>query len=60
MEKSKKKACLMNDNMTYCKGKNCLLKESCILYLEGRQVNDSFRFMENCDPETRECYFPKN
>lgn len=51
----------MYDDMTYCKGKNCLLKDNCIRYLEGQHVGNGFHWwMENCDPETRENYYPKN
>lgn len=50
----------MNDDMTYCKGKNCRLRDNCLLYLEGQHVNENFRWMESCNPESRECYYPQN
>lgn len=47
-----------NDDMTYCNGKGCLLKDTCIRYLEGQNVDKNFNWwMENCDPETREGYW---
>lgn len=47
-----------NDDMTYCNGKGCLLKDTCIRYLEGQNVDKDFNWwMENCDPETREGYW---
>ena len=53
----------MSFGVTYCNGKGCLLRESCRRYREGRRIimncdgdTDQHRFMDNCDPETRELY----
>lgn len=45
-----------NKNAIYCKGIGCALKNTCLFYIEGRHIHNHFRWMDNCDPETRECY----
>ncbi len=47
----------------YCNGKLCALRTTCRRYSEGQRVilnmdgdTDQHRFMDNCNPETRE-YF---
>lgn len=49
--------------MTYCEGKGCALFATCRRYKEGQRVvqnaardTDQHRFMDHCDPETRELY----
>lgn len=49
---------MANNDYTYCQGKNCLLKDTCIRYKEGQHVNSQIGWwMENCDHETREGYW---
>ena len=51
----------MNKDVTYCKGKNCLLRSSCKRYVDGQAIPigemDQHWWMEHCDVETRECYW---
>jgi len=53
----------MTINRTYCNGRGCLLKDMCRLYVDGLAVytnrqgdTDQHRWMDNCDPETRELF----
>lgn len=53
--------------MTYCNGKGCLLSKTCRRYTEGQRVivnaerdTDQHRFIDHCDPETRELYIGGN
>lgn len=51
--------------MTYCFGKGCVLCTSCVRYKEGQRIilnvegdTDQHRFMDCCEPESRELYIP--
>ena len=53
----------MNRDITYCNGKNCLLKDRCRRYTDGQIILNSreesqWYWMDNCDPETRDGYWP--
>lgn len=47
----------MNQDFTYCLGKNCTIKEYCVRYKEGKRLPDgNWWWMEQCDEETRDGY----
>ena len=53
----------MNRDITYCNGKNCLLKDRCRRYTDGQSILNSreesqWYWMDNCDPEARDGYWP--
>lgn len=51
----------MNDDMTYCQGKGCSLRESCLRYVEGKPLSEGFHWwMQHCDPEFRDGYIKAN
>lgn len=51
---------MANRDVTYCKGKGCLLAEMCQHYLDGQQIADSdneqYHWMDHCDEESREAF----
>jgi hypothetical protein len=57
---------MTNTDITYCNGKGCILRSQCRRFQDGQRIvanyNDTnqHRWMDNCDPETREGYFAMN
>ena len=54
---------MANTDITYCNGKGCILRSQCHRYQDGQRIianNDGdtnqHRWMDNCDPETRELF----
>lgn len=52
--------------MTYCNGKGCAISTTCKRWVEGQRVienatgdTDQHRFVDCCNPETRELYIGK-
>lgn len=48
-----------NDLYLYCKGNNCLLKNGCQRYVEGKRIDDhapGFHWMPHCDVEHRSAF----
>jgi hypothetical protein len=58
---------MANTDIAYCNGKGCILRSQCRRYLNGQRIivnqngdANQYRWMDNCDPETREGYFAMN
>jgi len=53
---------MMNRDVTYCKGKGCLLAEMCKRYLEGQRIaasdDEQYYWFDHCDEESREAFVP--
>lgn len=54
---------MMTLNDIYCNGKGCLLKDQCKKYVNSKAIyinkhgdTNQYRWMDNCDPETRDGY----
>lgn len=52
---------MLNSDITYCSGKNCLLCSQCRRYQDGQRIINSheegqYYWMDNCNEETREAY----
>lgn len=58
---------MANTDITYCNGKNCILRSQCRRYQDGRRIianhngdTNQHWWMDNCAPETREGYLAMN
>jgi hypothetical protein len=51
---------MMNRDVTYCKGKGCLLTETCKRYKDAQQIdasdNEQYYWFDHCDEESREAF----
>ena len=51
---------MMNRDVTYCKGKGCLLANKCKRYLEGQRIatsdDERYYWIDHCDEESREAF----
>ena len=54
---------MANTDVTYCNGKGCILRNKCRRFQDGQRIianhnsdTNQHRWMDNCDPETREGY----
>ena len=54
---------MANTDITYCNGKGCILRSQCRRFQDGQRIianyngdTNQHRWMDNCDPETREGY----
>ena len=50
-------------DITYCNGKGCILRSQCRRFQDGQRIianyngdTNQHRWMDNCDPETRDGY----
>lgn len=50
-------------DITYCNGKGCILRSQCRRFQDGQRIianhngdANQYRWMDNCDTETREGY----
>ena len=54
---------MANTDITYCNGKGCILRSQCRRFQDGQRIianyngdTNQHRWMDNCDPETRDGY----
>ena len=55
----------MNNDMTYCDGNGCTLREQCRRYQYGEEIKNSREegqhyWMNHCDEYTRDGYLPND
>lgn len=54
---------MKNDLLLFCTGKDCLLRDGCHRYIDGKELDkraSGYSWMEHCEEEERQAYVPRN